>query len=723
MAEHELKSERAGLPRTDRSRWRVVTDKVGRFYWKYLRSAAEADKWPQNALEKQELGLPTGLPETPPAKTPWEAALKGLRFLREMQTSDGFWICRYTGPMFLLPGFVIAYYASGEPFPEEWRVEMTRGLVNLAHDVDGGWGLHMEDKSTVFGTALNYVALRLLGMDPDHPVAARARATLHRNGGALRAPHWGKAWLAVLNLYGWEGVNPSPAEFWMLPEWLPIHPGRWWAHTRMVYLPISWLALERFQVKLTPLIESLREELYVQPYASIDFSRHCDNVSPVDLYYPHSMLLNAANAVLRRYERWVRPEWLRKRANACVLDQVLKENYNTDFLGIGPVSVVFSLVVLSQTKGRDSWEFRKQLDRLQDFQSMCPEGMVTNGTNGVQAWDTSFVVQTTCMMGVAGTPEFKPMIERALGFFDHCQFTEDCVPNSYRAPRKGCWPFSTKDQGYVVSDCTAEALKAVIMAQAVPGVRRRIPEERLHAPVDVLLSMQNERYTPGSFASYELIRATPLMEYLNAAEIFSNIMVEYPYVECSDSVVIGLSHFRDTYSYRRPEVKRAIARAVDFIKSQQLPTGGWYGSWGVCYTYATMFASEALSFQGETFTNSEVVRRLCAFLVAHQNDDGGWGESFRSCELMTYVPRESQVVQTAWACIALLNADYPDRDLIRRGLAVVMERQQADGSWLGGEGIEGVFNHSCAIEYPNYKYLFTVKALGMYCVKYGRDAF
>ena len=33
-------------------------------------------------------------------------------------------------------------------------------------------------------------------------------------GGAIGVPQWGKVWLACLNLYGWEGVNPVPPEFW-----------------------------------------------------------------------------------------------------------------------------------------------------------------------------------------------------------------------------------------------------------------------------------------------------------------------------------------------------------------------------------------------------------------------------------------------------------------------------------------------------------------------------
>ena len=41
---------------------------------------------------------------------------------------------------------------------------------------------HIEGHSTVLGTALNYVALRLLGVPAEHPVFVRACATLHKLG-------------------------------------------------------------------------------------------------------------------------------------------------------------------------------------------------------------------------------------------------------------------------------------------------------------------------------------------------------------------------------------------------------------------------------------------------------------------------------------------------------------------------------------------------------------
>lgn len=70
---------------------------------------------------------------------------------------------------------------------------------------------------------------------------------------------WGKFWLSVLNLHSWNGVNPTPAELWLLPEFLPFHPHRWWIHTRNVYIPMSFIQGKRFQAPLDPLISSLRD--------------------------------------------------------------------------------------------------------------------------------------------------------------------------------------------------------------------------------------------------------------------------------------------------------------------------------------------------------------------------------------------------------------------------------------------------------------------------------
>ena len=73
---------------------------------------------------------------------------------------------------------------------------------------------HISGKSTVFGTTLNYVTMRLLGVDRDDLDIVRARGLLHQLGGTVGIPSWGKFWLSVLNVYDWDGVNTLLPELW-----------------------------------------------------------------------------------------------------------------------------------------------------------------------------------------------------------------------------------------------------------------------------------------------------------------------------------------------------------------------------------------------------------------------------------------------------------------------------------------------------------------------------
>ena len=46
-----------------------------------------------------------------------------------------------------------------------------------------------------------------------------------------------------------------------------------------------------------------------------------------------------------------------------------------------------------------------------------------------------------------------------------------------------------------------------------------------------------------------------------------------------------------------------------------------------------------------------------------------------------------------------------------------MDAQRRDGSWAQ-DGTEGVFNKTCGIQYPNYKFAFGVWALGRFAAMY-----
>ncbi|KAI9342708.1 terpenoid cyclases/protein prenyltransferase alpha-alpha toroid [Pilaira anomala] len=704
---------------TDLSNWRLRVEE-GAQTWHYLNTDEERKAWPQTVWDKYHLGLPIDVPDLEKPTTPLESARNGFEFYRRLQTEDGHWGGEYGGPMFLIPGLMISYYITGVPVPEAMRLELIRYLLNRAHKEDGGWGIHIEGVSTVFGTALNYVALRILGLGPDHPAMVKARGTLHKYGGAIAIPAWGKFWLAALGVYEWKGVNPIPPELWALPKALPICPGNWWVHTRMVYLPMGYIYARRLSAPLTTFTQSLREELYVEPYDSINWDKQRNNVAEVDLYTPHSKIMDVLNYGLTYYEALApKVPWLRDYALKLTIDQIKMEDECTFYLDIGPVNKAMNWLVVFYHYGKDSHEFREHVKRNADFMWMGPEGMMMNGTNGSQLWDATFIAQACVEAKLAENLDYRENMINTLKFIDISQIRRNPPfwKESYRQVSQGAWPFSTRDQGYTVSDCTAEGIKATIALQKTSGLPTLIDVARLREAVDVLLTMQN---SDNGFATYETIRGPHLLEYLNPAEVFGNIMTEYSYPECTTAVLMGLRSFvKIDPEYRRDEIEETSRRCLQYIKNVQHEDGSWYGAWAICYTYAAMFALQSLASVGEYYDTSDHAKRGCDFLIAHQEEDGGWGETYKSCETHVYSRNEkSQVVNTAYAVMALLDAKYPHKEPIRRGIELIMKRQQTNGEWLQ-ESIEGVFNKNCMISYPNYKFAFSIWALGKYAKVYG----
>lgn len=696
----------------DYSRWKLTYTEDGGHIWKYLKTDEEIQSLPQTVLDKYWLGLPLNLPALPPAKDALSAARNGLHFLKHLQAEDGHWPGSYAGPMFLLPGLVIGSYVTRMTFQEEERLEIIRYLLNRAHAEDGGWGIHIEGPSTAFGTALNYVVLRILGVSADHPALVKARGTLHRLGGATHVPQWGSFWLSILNVYDWEGNNPIPPELWVLPEWLPFHPSRWWTHCRMVYIPMCYLYGIRWSMPENDLILALREELYTQNYYSIDWPAQRNTVAEIDLYVPHSTLLNVANLALGAYENCVHPAIRRKALDICY-KQVIYEDENTGYQDLAPVNMMMNCIVRYAEDGPDSQAYKKHMKARADAMWVCEDGMFMGGTNGSQLWDIVFIAQALVESGLGAEEENRECLSKALQWLDQCQIKENpkFMKEGHRHPTRGAWPFSTRTQGYTVSDCTGEGLKAVIYIQEhVPGMPKLVSERRLCDAVDIMLGMQN---ADGGFASYEVIRGPGWLELLNPAEVFGDIMIEHSYPECTTSVITALSIFTKHYPhYRVADIEHVTKRAVEFLHNAQKPEGGWYGSWGICFTYATQFALESLSLVGEIYTTSKSARRACDFLVSKQRADGGWGESWESCEKIAWVEhKDSQVVQTAWATMALIYGRYPHPEPIERAVRLVMSGQNPDGSWPQ-EALEGIFNKTVTIAYPLFKSSFSIWMLG-----------
>lgn len=664
-------------------------------------------------------GITPPVPENLRSDPVASAIHRAIAYYATLQCGDGHWSGDYAGPMFLLPGLVIACYVSKTPLEEPAKKEMIRYLRNHQNP-DGGFGLHIEHKSTMFSTALNYTTMRLLGVSRNDQDASRAREWILDHGGAVGSPGWGKFWLAVLGVYDWDGLDPLTPEFWLLPYCLPVHPARFWCHCRVVYLPMSHIYGKRAVGEITDLVKDLREELYVVKYENVQWHACRGLCCEVDVYVKRPYLQRLLWQALTLYEKVWFPfkGWLRKKALEETLELVKSEDSNTNHIDIGPVNKVINLLCV-WFDNPDSADFAHHVDRLKDYLWVAEDGMKMQGYNGSQLWDTAFSAQAIL---AAGRKIVEPFAETMTLAHDYIRITqvEEDVPEKeryYRHESKGAWPFSTKAHGWPIADCTGEGLTAALRLQAPTAKwilkRKEIPLDRLEDAVRMILGYQNP---DGGWATYELTRGPAWLELLNPSEVFGDIMIDYSYVECSSSALKGLGEFRKAYPDHalRSEIDASIASGLRYIESVQREDGSWYGSWGVCFLYAICFIVDAYTSMGVTLDTSQSLRRACEFVVSKQREDGSWGESYLSSETLVYTQSEhGLVVSTGWALLALSMAGWPDKEPLDRAAQFLIQSQESSGDWPQ-QNICGVFNKNCMISYSQYRNVFPIWALAEY---------
>lgn len=642
-----------------------------------------------------------------------EAIRKGFLHLGAIQRPEGCVVGEVVWCPMLTAQYVMVAHMTGQVIPEERKQRFIK-YFEVWQLEDGSWGMHAESPGYVYVTTLVYIALRTMGFGPDHPMCARGLEWLRSQGGVLEVPSWGKAWLAMYGLYKWRAVPPILPELWLMPDAAPVHPRRMYCHTRMIYLGLGYLYGVRFTTPVTPLVRALRAELFDEPFESIDFARHRFSLAPTDLFEAPSPVLLAVYRMCGLYDR-VHSSALRRRALAHCIEHIVAHQRESRYAAISPVNGLMNTLALWHAghedfrpsfEGVDYWIWRDEA-----------EGERFNGAHS-HSWDTAFALQALCEGPFA--VEHMPLLERGVEYLVRSQMGTE-VPDRkrfYRDQRLGGWCFSDKHHQWPVSDCTGEAVSALCLAAA------HLPETCLPTPgrwtdaARFLLSRQNP---DGGWGSYERNRGGWVLTKLNPSEMFGNCMVEYSYVECTASCMQALRHLLDGVSAlfsarERAEMETALGRGAALLRRRQEPEGGWPGFWGVNYTYGTMFGITGLLASGASSTDP-AVERACAWLVAHQLPEGGWGESWRGCYEERYVPHEEpQVIMTAWAIMALVRSDYRApgaKEAIRRGAALLVERQFADGDWPK-EGSGGVFFNTAFHHYMLYKNYFPLWALGLF---------
>ncbi len=622
--------------------------------------------------------------------------------LLQLQSEDGSFEGEVLWCPMLSAQYVLLHHILDRPLSPTRRRRVLRYFQRSRLEV-GLWSLHEHEPPSLFVTTLVYVSARLLGVERGDPLIEPARRFLQKEG-VLGIPTWGKFWLALLNLYDWRGVNAILPELWGLPRWVPLHPSNWYCHTRLIYMGMAAVYAHRFQAPVTPSIASIREELYPQGFANADFASSRNRLRDDDLYARPSVWLRVGFGFARLLDR-LHGKSLRARCVEAIVRSIRWELQTTNHTSISPVSGILNILVLWLRDPEDADGLRA-LAQLDCWIWEDDEGGLRVSGARSASWDTGFALQA-----LSTAPELDGVgtaLRRGANYLrgEQIGVSFEGYQAAYRNDPHGGWCFASGWHGWPVTDCTAEAVLALLY-----GDRQASDVTVLGDAVRFMLRGQNR---DGGFGTYEPQRSAVGLEWLNPAEMFGDSMTEHSYVECTASCLAALAacgeHFPQVIGQ---DETRSISRGEAWLRRSQEKDGSWRGVWGVQFIYGTFFGIRGLLAAGAR-PDDPALRSACQWLLNRQREDGGWGEHYRGCYTGQYVEHEeSQVIHTAWAMIALLEAGDTDWAAIARGVQFLIDLQRTDGTWPR-QDMAGIFFRTALLDYTLYRQYFPLHALGLY---------
>jgi squalene-hopene/tetraprenyl-beta-curcumene cyclase len=595
---------------------------------------------------------------------------RAVRRLLSLQRPDGWWVGELESNVTMTAQHLLLL-----EFLRLRDEDTTRRCANelLARQrPDGLWAIYWGAEPDLAATLESYAALRLAGLSADDERLAPARRFCEERGGIGGARVFTRIWLALFGLWPWDEIPQLPPELVLLKPSFPfsVYDFSCWARQTVVPLTVV---------------------LHYRPVRNLPADRACHelNLGPV----PRKTTLGLASDLALAWYSGRSTQPGRERALSSAERWIVdRQELDGSWGGIQP-PWVWSLIALAcRGHGPESPYLRRGLDGwkrflVDDGDRLRPEACQS------PVWDTGLALLA---LRAADVPAGEPALLRAVDWV----LAEEIRQRGDWAIRRpgleaGGWAFEYDNDLYPDIDDAA----VVALALDELGVGRATVERASRW----MAGMQSANGGWGAFDAdndAEWLYKIPFCDF--------GAVTDPPSADVTAHVVELLA--------REGGYEEAVRRGVEYLLAEQEEDGSWFGRWGVNHVYGTAAVLPALEAAGFPHDHP-AFRRAVAWLEAHQNDDGGFGEDCRSYDrgeagLAWRGRGESTPSQTAWALIALAAAGEARSECASRAVAWLSRTQKRNGGWdepyFTGTG----FPRDFLINYHLYREVWPVLALG-----------
>jgi squalene-hopene/tetraprenyl-beta-curcumene cyclase len=621
------------------------------------------------------------------------AIVRAAQGLMDAQRPDGHWIYELETDAGGTAEYIMLTHYLGEP-P---RLDLHRKFACYLHRAqlaEGGWPLYTGGPINVSSSVKAYYALKILGESADTEPMQRARHAILAHGGAEASNVFTRTLLALHGIVPWRAVPVMPVEIMQVPKWFPLHPWKMSPVARAFLVPL--LVLNARHPDPKSIYNVSIDELFNVPPSTLRLPPRASHQNAC-LF----ALFRGLDALLRVTEHLFPKHWRQRAIDAAVTFVDERLDAEDGVGGIHPTTAM--AIMMYDTLGFPPDHPRRVRARqaLEHFLAVGDREAFCQVARSC-IWDTAFAAHALLE---TGTSLARTAAIRGLDWLREQQILGVRGDWAVDRPhvRPGGWGFQYGNAHYPDVDDTATV--AAGMTRADHSAHTQRYRQAVARAQEWIIGMQSHNGGWGAFA------ADNTHAYLDNVPFSDHgAMTDPPTVDVSSRCLLLLAQLGQLPANSEP-----ARRALDYLWQEQLPNGSWYGRWGVNYIYGTWLALCALNAAGVAHDHPRL-QQAAQWLIAVQNEDGGWGESCASYEHdqrgIWLAP--STASQTSWALLGLMAAGQVVHPAVERGISYLLATQCKDGLWkdvsVTGTGIP----RFVYFRYHGYPKYFPLWALASY---------